>query len=55
MVTLQHCLMVACCLLAHHVIVDDNHISLVLYLFSHKLFEEVVANIIVDIAKLFLV
>lgn len=36
MVTLQHCLKVACCLLAHCVIEDDNHISLLF----HMLFEE---------------
>lgn len=40
MVTLEHCLKVAWCLLAHCIIADDNHISLLLYLFSHKLFEE---------------
>lgn len=56
MVTLQHCLKVACCLLAHHVIADDNHISLLLYLFLHKLFEgkNLVTNIIIVIEKLLL-
>lgn len=53
MVTLQHCLKVACCLLAHCVIVDDNHISLLLYLFSHIIWgKEAVANISINIANL---